>query len=195
MTFADYLRATQITANLTQKELAQALGVSPQYLNDLLHGRRAAPSDDHLRGLASILEVPLDTLLYYANRLPPDTREHVLLDAEIQEGYAALRKATLKASTSRAPLTPEEHTALSETLDTQLRHNLENSLSDPTVAEILRWRWTVYLALKHWAEQQEQADQRFYPEVWLTPEDAEAISEKIGWPRLFPTPTEGDTHE
>ena len=184
MHFADYLCAAQITANMTQKDLAQALGVSPRYLNDILQGRRAAPSDDHLRGLASILEVPLDTLLYYANRLPPDTREHVLLDAEIQKSYAALRKVTQKASTSRAPLTPEEHTALSETLGTQLRHNLENGLSDATVAEILRWRWTVYLALKQWADQQEQADQRYFPEVWLTPEAAEEISEKIGWPRF-----------
>ena len=193
MTFADYLRAAQITANLTQKDLAQALGVSPQYLNDILQGRRAAPSDDHLRGLASILEVPLDTLIYYANRLPPDVREHILLDAEIQEGFATLRNVTQRAGTSRAPLTPEEHTTLSDTLGTQLRHNLENSLSDATVAEILRWRWTVYLALKQWAEQQEQADQRFHPEAWLTPEEAETISEKIGWPR-FPSSAQGDTH-
>ena len=28
MNFADYLRAAQITANMTQKNLAQALGVS-----------------------------------------------------------------------------------------------------------------------------------------------------------------------
>lgn len=185
MTFADYLRASQITANLTQKDLAQALGVSPQYLNDILNGRRAAPSDDHLRGLASILEVPFDTLLYYANRLPPEVRGHVLLDAEIQEGFATLRKVTQRASTSRAPLTPEEHCLQSDLFSEQLRHALDNVfLKETTVAEILRWRWTIHVALKQWADQQEQADQQLHPEPRLTPEDAEEISEKIGWPRF-----------
>ncbi len=184
MTFADYLKAAQLTANLTQKDLAQALSVSPQYLNDLLQGRRAAPSDAHLFRLAAVLDVPFDTLLYYANRLPQDVREHVLLDAEIQEGYATLRKITQRANTSRAPLTPEEHAALSDTLSTHLKHALGNVLTESTCNEILRWRWAVYLALKEWAEQQEQVDQRFRPEVWLTPEDAEKISEKIGWPRF-----------
>ncbi len=43
MTIEETLRAVRKTAGLTQQQLADAVGLSPQYMNDIELGRRAFP--------------------------------------------------------------------------------------------------------------------------------------------------------
>ena len=62
---------------LSQKELAARIKredgapISPQYLNDIEHGRRSPSSDQLVRQSAEVLDIGLDYLYYRAPPLPP----------------------------------------------------------------------------------------------------------------------------
>lgn len=72
MTFGHYLRRVREQRGMSQQDTAALAGISPQYYNDIERNRRAAPSDEILPRLASVLDAPLDILYYYAGRFPPD---------------------------------------------------------------------------------------------------------------------------
>lgn len=75
----------------TQKELAEKLGISPQYLNDLERNRRDAPSDQLIVAFGEALELDKDLLFYSAGEISPELREHENLEV-VQQAIAAFRK-------------------------------------------------------------------------------------------------------
>lgn len=75
----------------TQKELAEKLSISPQYLNDLERNRRDAPSDQLIVAFADVLELDKDLLFYSAGEISPELREHKDLEV-VQQAIAAFRK-------------------------------------------------------------------------------------------------------
>jgi transcriptional regulator with XRE-family HTH domain len=66
--------------------------VSPQYLNDIEHGRRI-PAEDIIEQLAKALGVPNDVLFQLARRLPPDIANMKLPSKAIEKAYQAFRKS------------------------------------------------------------------------------------------------------
>ncbi len=73
-----------------KKEDGQAISV--QYLNDVEHGRRKAPSDLIIRQLAKILKLPLDALYFSAARLPPDIKIDKIEPERAAAAYKAFRR-------------------------------------------------------------------------------------------------------
>jgi transcriptional regulator with XRE-family HTH domain len=63
------LRAARLARNLTLRELAQRLGVSPSMISQIETGR-ASPSVSTLYSIASELDVSLDELLFNDRRPP-----------------------------------------------------------------------------------------------------------------------------
>ena len=57
-----YLLAELRKMPMTQVELAQAIGISKQHINDLIHDRRG-PSPQVVRAIAQVLDVPPRKLL------------------------------------------------------------------------------------------------------------------------------------
>lgn len=57
---------------LQQKELAERLGISPQYLSDIEAGNRQPDSDEFLNKVAEVFYVTRDLVYFAAGRLPPD---------------------------------------------------------------------------------------------------------------------------
>lgn len=89
--FGQLLRQGRLAKGLSQKDLAGKLrkadggSLSPQYLNDIEHDRRNAPSSDVIQQLAKLLDLSEDRLMVAANRLPDDIRELGLKKPEILE--------------------------------------------------------------------------------------------------------------
>ncbi len=70
--------------------------VTPQYLNDIEHGRRI-PADFVLEGLGKALDIKKDVLFHLAGKLAPDISRTDLSAKVIENAYKAFRR-TLKKS-------------------------------------------------------------------------------------------------
>ena len=81
MTFGEAITQARKDRNLSQKQVAagtlkeDGTAISPQYLNDIEHGRRNPPGENIVRQLADTLELELDYLLFLAGRFPSDVLE------------------------------------------------------------------------------------------------------------------------
>lgn len=58
--FGEALRDLRARKGVSQKEMAEALGVSPAYLSALEHGRRGTPSFDFLQRVAGYFNIIWD---------------------------------------------------------------------------------------------------------------------------------------
>ena len=97
-TFGELISEKRKALGLSQKELAAKIKkedgttISPQYLNDLEHDRRGAPSDQLITEFAAVLKMSIDALYYSAGEVSPDLRG---LDPEsegVKRAIAAFRK-------------------------------------------------------------------------------------------------------
>jgi|ERR1700677_1260762 transcriptional regulator with XRE-family HTH domain len=97
--FGDYIAARRKALKLTQKDVAARIKkedgtkISDQYLNDVEHERRKAPTDLLLEQLGEILNIPVDVLYYLAERMPPDCKRENIPEERIQAAFEAFRKA------------------------------------------------------------------------------------------------------
>src|ERR1700757_2692500 len=73
-------------ADLSLRELAKQVGISPPFLSDIELGRRF-PSEEILVKLASALRVPLEDLQKYDNRAPIADLKR-LMDSDPKLGFA-----------------------------------------------------------------------------------------------------------
>ena len=79
-TFGEVISELRKERGLTQKALAAqvkkkdgtAIGLA--YINDIEHDRRGPPAPDFVAQLATVLEVPLEDLQFYAGRLPAEPK-------------------------------------------------------------------------------------------------------------------------
>jgi transcriptional regulator with XRE-family HTH domain len=96
--FGEFIAKQRKKLNLTQKQIAAGIKqddgkpISPQYLNDIEHGRRGAPPDYVIAQLARLLRVQLDVLYFRSGRLPPDIRKKPVSDLQAAAAYRALRR-------------------------------------------------------------------------------------------------------
>ena len=80
------LRELRDKADLSLRELAKIIGVSPPFISDIELGRRF-PSEEILKKLARALDVSLEDLKQYDNREPiADLRR--LMDSNPKLGFA-----------------------------------------------------------------------------------------------------------
>ena len=61
-TFGSYIRGLRIKQEIGQRELAKKIGVAPSYLNDMEKGKRAAPKNELVKKLSTILKADLNYL-------------------------------------------------------------------------------------------------------------------------------------
>jgi len=81
---------------ISQKELAEKVGISPQYLNDIEHGKRNPDSDDLIEKMAKALRLEAPVLYYLARRLPPVDVKKGVPDEKVMAAYRAFRKKIAK---------------------------------------------------------------------------------------------------
>jgi transcriptional regulator with XRE-family HTH domain len=106
-TFGQIISEKRKELDLSQKELAaliikeDGLAISPQYLNDLEHDRRNAPSDHLIQEFARVLNIPADILHHASGEQPPDIRELFAKEdkvdqEQVMEAYKAFRRVLKK---------------------------------------------------------------------------------------------------
>ena len=81
MTFGERVRDLRKAKNLSQRELADIIGVNFTYLSKIENGKldfASFPSEDTIRKLAEALEADVDELLLMAKKIPPDIRDRVI---------------------------------------------------------------------------------------------------------------------
>ena len=95
MSFGGKIAEERKKLQISQKELAIKVEISPQYLNDIEHGKRNPDSDVLIEKLAKALRLDSAVLYYLARRLPPLDMKQGVTDERVVEAYAAFRR-TLK---------------------------------------------------------------------------------------------------
>jgi transcriptional regulator with XRE-family HTH domain len=95
MSFGAKIAEARKAAGLSQKELAGKAGISPQYLNDIEHGKRNPGSDKLIETFAKALDLDSAVLYYLAGRLPTSDVKRGVSDEKVVEAYKAFRR-TLK---------------------------------------------------------------------------------------------------
>lgn len=81
MTFGERVRDLRKAKNLSQRELADIIGVNFTYLSKIENGKldfASFPSEDTIRKLADALDADVDELLLMAKKIPPDIRDRVI---------------------------------------------------------------------------------------------------------------------
>ena len=101
-TFGRAISQARKALGLSQKQLAQKIfredgeSISPQYLNDIEHGRRSPSSDRMVQQFAEVLGMDVDWLYYLAGKFPADLRERKLTQEEVAKAMVAFRSTPNK---------------------------------------------------------------------------------------------------
>ena len=77
-TFGSYIRGLRIKQDIGQRELAKKIGVAPSYLNDIEKGKRAAPKNELVKKLSTILKANLN----YMYDLAGNSKQSIASDIE-----------------------------------------------------------------------------------------------------------------
>lgn len=91
MTLGQFIRQQRIATGRTQLETAEAIGISPSYLNDIEWDHRV-PSMAVAVRIYQVLDIPPDVIYFYLGRLAPDMAQPAS-NEQIIAAYAAFRAA------------------------------------------------------------------------------------------------------
>jgi len=72
--FGQFIRDNREKMNITLRQLARDVDVSPTYLSQIEQGNFAPPSEEKIRLLAKKLKLDEDQLLAMANKIPSDLK-------------------------------------------------------------------------------------------------------------------------
>lgn len=100
MTFGERLRELRKAKNLSQRTLADKVGINFTYLSKVESEKldfAQYPSEELIRKLAKALEADVDELLLLAKKIPPDIRERVIERPDAFRKIASLDDAALDA--------------------------------------------------------------------------------------------------
>jgi transcriptional regulator with XRE-family HTH domain len=101
-TFGTLLSEARKAKGMSQKELASQVKkeggqtISPQYLNDIEHGRRNPPSELLIAQIAKLLECDKDTLCLAAGTIPSDLMKMAINQPDRVEKGIKLFRRTVK---------------------------------------------------------------------------------------------------
>ena len=98
-TFGDAIKSIREQENMSQRQLAKLVGVTPSYINDIERLRRKAPSKKVIQKLATVLSISEENLFDLAglesDRIPPDVPEIIKRHPESVNLLRAIQKQQL----------------------------------------------------------------------------------------------------
>lgn len=100
MTFGERLRELRKAKNLSQRALADKVGINFTYLSKVESEKldfAQYPSEELIRKLAKALDADVDELLLLAKKIPPDIRERVIERPDAFRKIASLDDEALDA--------------------------------------------------------------------------------------------------
>ena len=81
--FGQYLKKIRLTHNVSQRELANNIGVDFTYLSKIENGKLEPPAEDTIKKIADYLGENADHLILLANKIPSDYKEVLKSDPQI----------------------------------------------------------------------------------------------------------------
>jgi HTH-type transcriptional regulator, competence development regulator len=93
-TFGQALRALRMEKNVTLRDMARRLDLTPTYLSQVEQDKFSPPTEDRIKQMGQILDLPqeqVDQLVAMAGRVPQDL--HDVLDEHPHEMASFLRTA------------------------------------------------------------------------------------------------------
>lgn len=100
--FGPFIRKLRINLDITQRELAKKAGIAPSYLNDLEKEKRAAPKQEVIKKISSILKTDLNQLNDLAGiskkELAPDISEFIKNNPKIISLIRLMKENNLSQS-------------------------------------------------------------------------------------------------
>ena len=84
-TFGQYLRGLRRSREVSQRELAERVGVDFSYISKVENGRVPPPSGDTIARICEVLSVPSDELLAMTGKMPTQIRRMVSASTAAQQ--------------------------------------------------------------------------------------------------------------
>lgn len=81
--FGQYLKKIRLEHNISQRELADNIGVDYTYLSKIENGKLEPPAEDTIKKIADFLGEDSDKLILLANKIPSDYKEVLKSDPKI----------------------------------------------------------------------------------------------------------------
>lgn len=91
-TLGSVITAARKAKGFSQKELAERVALSPQYLNDIEHDRRMPSSAQFVTQVAKVLSLDPDYLSFLANTWPESLRRQIKSHDDFSKLVVAFRK-------------------------------------------------------------------------------------------------------
>ena len=82
LSFGETIKKLRRECDLTQRQVAEKVGIDVTYLSKLENGRGEMPSEKLIRELSSVLDADPEELLALAGRVPNEIRELALADVD-----------------------------------------------------------------------------------------------------------------
>lgn len=82
-TFGSFIREQRIAKNLSLRQMAKLIDVSPTYLSRIENEELQPPSEETVGRIAAVIGCKTDTLMAQANRLPSELER--IIKAKIRE--------------------------------------------------------------------------------------------------------------
>ena len=80
-TFAETVKTLRKQKRITQRDLAEKIGVDFTYISKIENARLVhSPSEDTIRKIASVLETDADALIVLAEKVPKKLQETIVTD-------------------------------------------------------------------------------------------------------------------
>jgi transcriptional regulator with XRE-family HTH domain len=100
LTLGQAIVAARKAMGMSQKDLAAAIvkedgamGISPQYLNDIEHDRRSPTSDHMIAQFEKILKTEEGYLFVLAGKIPDEMRRKAQDPAKVAEAFRVFRRS------------------------------------------------------------------------------------------------------
>lgn len=89
--FGKTIRDLRKQRGLSQKELAERIGIDFTYLSKIENDRMPAPSEKKIQAMAEVLSADTDELIRLAGKIPSDLAEFLITDPEAMKHLRSLQ--------------------------------------------------------------------------------------------------------
>ncbi len=97
-TFGQLLKELRRNKNISQRELADKVGVDFSYISKVENDRLAAPSADTIIKMATILDIPSEILLSYSGKVSDEMKDTMSSSPEAMRFLNEAKNMNLQAN-------------------------------------------------------------------------------------------------
>ncbi|MGB8953889.1 MAG: helix-turn-helix transcriptional regulator [Tumebacillaceae bacterium] len=136
MKFGEFLRMKRQERGLSGRKLAAKSGISQTYLSQMETGDKPPPSDQKIRRLAEVLEIPTNRLMELAGRAPQQESNAVI--SNVVKSIRQTLEQSYGEFAERLGINPEELRQLEECKNEDEARQFAQLVATITLAELVK---------------------------------------------------------